>query len=115
MTLITDLFRKLRSPKNMVRSMPKKSSFRVSVEKQHGKGAKTLFKFAGQPIYHIYSSLGSQLSYKKSLLVICKIPNLFPNTLSADGKFSLLDRDNLTQRIQIELSQKETTFFQFFF
>ena len=26
-----------------------------------------------------------QLSYKKSLLVICKISRLFPNTLSADG------------------------------
>ena len=33
--------------------MPKKSFFRVSVEKQHGKGAKILFKFKGQPIYHI--------------------------------------------------------------
>ena len=37
MTLITDVFRKLQTPKNMLRSMPKKSHFRVSVEKQHGK------------------------------------------------------------------------------
>ena len=53
MTLITDLFRKLRTPKNMVRSMLKNSSFRVCVEKQHGKGAQTLLKFEGQPLYHI--------------------------------------------------------------
>ena len=84
--------------------MAKNSLFRRSVEKQHGKCPQTLFKFERQNLYHIYSSLGSQLSYKKSLLVICKISNLFPNTLSADGKFSHLDRENLAQRIQMELS-----------
>ena len=39
---------------------------------------------------------------------------MFPNTLSADGKYSLLDRDNLTQRIQMELSRKQKTFSEFF-
>ena len=36
------------------------------------------------------------------------------NTLTADDKYSLLNRDNLTQPIQIVLSQKEKTFSQFF-
>ena len=54
MTLIADVFPKLQTPKNMVRSMPKKSLFRVSVEKQHGKGVQTLFTFEGQHLYHIY-------------------------------------------------------------
>ena len=54
MTLIADVFRKLRTPENMVRLIPKKSLFRVSVEKQHGECPKTLFKFEGQPLYHIY-------------------------------------------------------------
>ena len=114
MTLIADVFLKLRTPKNMVRSMPKKSHFRGSVEKKHGKCAQTLFKFEVQLIYHIYWSLRRQLSYKKFLLVICKMSSLFSNTLSADGKYSLLDRHNLTQWIQIQLSQKEKTFSQFF-
>ena len=114
MTLITDLFRELRTPKNMVRSMPKKSRVRVSVEKQHGECPQTLFIFGGQPLSHIYWSLGSQLSYKKSLLVICKISNLFPNTLCSDGKYSLLDRGNLKQRIQMELSRKQKPFSSFF-
>ena len=48
------------------------------------------------------------------MLVICKISRLFPNTLSADGKYSLLNRDNLTQPIQMQLSQKEKTFSNFF-
>ena len=44
----------------------------------------------GTPLYHISRSLGGQLSYKKSLLGICKISKLFPNTLSSDAKYSLL-------------------------
>ena len=55
-----------------------------------------------------------QLNFKKSLLVICKIWRLFPNTLSADGKYSLLNRDNLTQPIQMQLSRKQKTFSEFF-
>ena len=113
-TLIADVFPKLRTPKNMVRSMPKKSRFRASVEKQSGKCAQILFKFDGHLVYHIYWSLGRQLSYKKSLLVIWKILKLFPNTLSANGKYSLLDRDNLTQRIQMLLSRKQKALPEFF-
>ena len=32
------------------------------------------------------------------------------NTLTANDKYTLLNRDNLTQPIQIHLSQKEKTF-----
>ena len=46
--------------------------------------------------------------------MICKISRLFPNTLSADGKYPLLNRDNLTQPIQMQVSRKQKTFSQFF-
>ena len=46
------------------------------------------------------------------MLVLCKILRLFVNTLTDDGKDSLLYRDNLTQQIQILLSQKQKTFSQ---
>ena len=49
-----DVFPKLRTLKNMVRSMPKKSRFRGSVEKPHGKCALKLFKFEVMLLYHIY-------------------------------------------------------------
>ena len=114
MSLIADIFPKLRTQKNLVRSMPKKSRFKGSFKKQHGKCAQTLFKFAWQNLYHIYWSLWRQLTFKKFLLVICKISRLFPNTLSADGKYSLLNRDKLTQPIQMQLSRKQKTFSQFF-
>ena len=50
-----------------------------------------------------------------SLLVIYKILRLFLNALTADDKHYLLTRDNLTQPIQMILSQKQKTFSPFFF
>ena len=113
MTLIAVVFTKLRTPENLVIFMPKMSSFKGSFGKQHGKCAQTLLKFAWQHLYHIYWSLWRQLTCKKSLLVTCKISRLFPNILSADGKYSLLNRHNLTQSIQMQLSRKQKTFSDF--
>ena len=48
------------------------------------------------------------------MLVVCKISKLFPNTLSADGKYSLLNWENLKQPIPMQLSQKEETLAEFF-
>ena len=47
--------------------------------------------------------------------MICKISRLFPKTLSADGKYSVLNRDNLTQPIQMQLSKKQKKFAQIFY
>ena len=114
MTLIAEVFPKLRTPKSKVRSMSIKFRFKGSFKKQRSKSAQTLFKFAWQNLYHIYWLLWRQLTFKKFLLVICKISRLFPNTLSADGKYPLLNRDDLTQPIQVQLSRKEKTFSEFF-
>ena len=46
--------------------------------------------------------------------MICKISKLFPNIVGADGKYSLVERDNLTQRIKMQLPRKQKTFSQFF-
>ena len=47
------------------------------------------------------------------MLVLCNILGLFLNTLNDDDKYSLLYGDNLTQPIQILLSQKQKTFSEF--
>ena len=47
------------------------------------------------------------------MLVLCKFLRLLVKTLTDDEKYSLLYRDNLTQQIQILLSQKPKTFSQF--
>ena len=47
------------------------------------------------------------------MLGLSKILGLFVNTLTDDGKYSLLYRDNLMEQIQILLSQKQKTFPKF--
>ena len=54
MTLIADLFMKLRTPKNVARYMSKKSRFKGPFDMQHGKRVKTLFRCKRQ---HRYSYL----------------------------------------------------------
>ena len=39
---------------------------------------------------------------------------MFVNTLTADDKYFVLNRDNLTAPIRMQFSQKETAFSQFF-
>ena len=53
MTLIADLFPKLRNPKNVVRYMSKKSRFKVPFEGNYGKRVQTLFPSEPQHRYHI--------------------------------------------------------------
>ena len=48
------------------------------------------------------------------MLVLWKFLRLLVKTLTDDEKYSLLYRENLTQPIQILLSQKEKTFSEFF-
>ena len=54
--------------------------------------------------------MGRQFNCKKSLLVICKILRLFVNTFSAVDKYSLRNREELTQPVQVKLSQKQKSF-----
>ena len=66
--------------------MSKKSRFRGPFEKQHGKRAQTLLKYASHHFYHIHWSLPSQLSWKNSLLLTCQILGLLVNILAGDEK-----------------------------
>ena len=53
MTLIADLFPKLRTPKNVVRYMSKKSRFKGPFDRQHGKRVQTLLRSEPHHRYHI--------------------------------------------------------------
>ena len=53
MTLIADLFLKLRTPENVVRYMSKKSRFKGSFDRQHGKQVQKLLQSELQHRYHI--------------------------------------------------------------
>ena len=95
--------------------MSKKSSFRGPFDKYYGKLAKTLSKSERQHPYFIYWSLWRQFRLKKPLRVICKILGLFVNPLTADDKYCLLNRGNLLQHFQTQISQKGKIFSEFFF
>ena len=112
MALIADVFPKIRIPKKVVRQCLKS---RVSEDPStsnmiHG----IKLKSERDHFSHVYWSLWRQLSLEKSLLVIGKISALLFNTLTAGHNYSLLNRDNLTQRTQMQLSPKGKTFCQFF-
>ena len=55
------------------------------------------------------------MRWKESLLVIYKIVSLFVNALNSNDKHYLLNRDNLRQPIQMQLSQKQNFFSRFSF
>ena len=54
MTLIPDLFLKLRIPENVAIYMSKKSRLKGPFDRQHGKLVQTLFRSGQQHCYHIY-------------------------------------------------------------
>ena len=86
---------------NVVRWMSKISRFRIPFDTQHRKRAEALWKSASQHLYHNHWSLPTQYTWKKSLLLTCQILGLLVNTLAADEKYPVLNRDNLTIPIQM--------------
>ena len=113
LTLIANVFRKLRTRKDWLRSVSKKDRLTVPFDKQHFSCAQTHFKSSHRHLYHSYISTIRILSFKKSLLVICKMLWLFVNTFTANEKYSPLYGDNFTQPIQMKLSHKQKTFSEF--
>ena len=87
--------------------MSKKYRFWRPLDEQHVKGPQTLLKSEEQNLKHIYWWLWRQLSWKKYLLVICKVLRLFVNALTADDKYSILKRDNFMQPTQRQLSLRK--------
>ena len=47
--------------------------------------------------------------------MICKTLGLFVNPLAVDDKYYLLNRGNLLQHFEVEVSQKQKVFSEFFF
>ena len=94
--------------------MSKKFHFREPLDNHHGKRDEVLLKSASQHLYQIHWSLPGQFSWKKSLLLTCQILGLLVNILAADEKYPVLNRENWTTPIQMQLSQKQKTLSEFF-
>ena len=92
--------------------MSKKSRFSRLFYKQHGKRAQARPKSATLHFYHIHWSLSTQLTLKTSLLFTYQMVGLLVNTLAPDKKYPVLNRDNFTIPIQMQLCRKN--FFLYF-
>ena len=90
--------------------MTKKSRFRGPLDKQHVKRAEALLKSTSQHYYDIHWSLPIQLSWRKSLLLTGQILGLFVTALAVKEKYPVLNRDNSTIPIQMQISQEEEKF-----
>ena len=87
--------------------------FQTPFDKTRDKRDHALLEFELHHLYHIYWFLWRQLSWKKSLLVMCKVLRMFVNILTADHKYFLANRDIWRKPIQRQLFQNWKTFFQF--
>ena len=65
------------------------------------------------PLQNLLNTL-KVVAFEKVSFLIQKILRLSVNPLTAHDKHYLLNRENLTQRIQIQLSQKQKYFSHFF-
>ena len=105
---------------NKVRYMSKNCRIRTPLNKQHLKYVRKLVKSASWHTYHIHGPLASKLCSKKSPFLTWQILGLLVNTLAGNEKYHVLNRDNLRIPIKIkipiniQLSEKEKTFSQFF-
>ena len=77
-------------------------------------GPNTVAIWTTAPLPYLLITVNMIQLKKKSLFVLCKILRLFVNTFTSDDNYSVLNRVNLTQPIQTLLSQKQSTFSEFF-
>ena len=114
MLVMTNVFVKLKTAKDVVGQMSKEPCFRTLFDIQYVKGSQRLVKSAWEQFYHVVSPLWGKLIWKTSFLVICKILGVLVNTFTANDKYPLRNYENLSLSIQMQLSEKWNTFSQFF-
>ena len=101
---IANAFRKLQTAKDLIRPLSKKHRFRTSFDSWHVKGMQTLVKSPWELFYNIFSLLWGEMIGKISPLLKFQIIGVFVNTLSRNYKYPVLDCENFTFPIQMQLS-----------
>ena len=114
MIVIANVFAKLLTVKNLLRALSKRCRFRTRFDSQHVKASQVLPKSPWEHFYTLVSSFSGKLIWKMSPLVLGEIFGVFVNTLTADGKYPDQDCQNFLLDIQIQLTEKRKTFFEFF-
>ena len=113
-SLLVSVFPKLLTQKEVVTWMSKTPRSRTPFRNQRVQEFQTLSKSARHYHYTIVPWIWDKLSWKKCRLVIFEILRLFVNTLTTDDKYSSRNIQNLTQQLQMAISQKQKTFYRIF-
>ena len=114
MIVIANLFPKLQTVKNLVRTLPKKSRFRTRFESQHVKASQILTKSPWEPFYPVFFIILRAVELENVPLELDEILGVFVNTLSADDKYPVQDCQNLPLPIPMQFSEKRKTFSECF-
>ena len=114
MIIIANVFQKLKSARIFLRALSKKPRFRTRFEGQHVKASQMLAKSQWERFDHVFLSFWGKLIWKISPLALGEILGVFVSTLTADGKYPVWDCENLPLPIQMQLSEKQKSFFHCF-
>ena len=105
-SLLVSFFPKLLTRKEVVTLMSKTPRSRTPFRNQRVHEFQRLSKQAPNHDYPIVPWIWDKLSWKKCRLVKFEILRLFVNTLTTDDKYSSRNIQNLTQQLQMAISQK---------
>ena len=114
MMFIANVFPKLQTVKNLVRPLSEKRRFRTRFEKEFGRASQIHAKSPWRALFHVFLSLSGKLIWKMCPLVLGEISGVFVNTFTSDANYSVQGYENLQLPIQMQLSERQKTFPQFF-
>ena len=113
MIVIANVFRKLQTVKNLVRTLSKERCCRTHIASQHVKASQILAKSPWETFYYVFSAFSGKVIGKMSLLVLAEILGESFNTLTGDGKYFVQHCVNLPVPIQMLLSKNQKLFLNF--
>ena len=114
MIVIANVFPKLQTLKIFVRKLSQEHRFRTGFGIQQVKESELLAKSLRERFYHVLLSFSWKLISSMSPLVLGDILRVFVKTLTGDGMYPVQCCENLQLPIQMQLSDEQKNFSQFF-
>ena len=114
MIVIANVFPKLQTLKIFVRKLSQEHRFRTGFGSQHVKASQLLPKSPRKRFCHALLSFSGKLIWNMSPLVLGEMLGMFLNILTDDGMYPVQGCENLQLPIQMQLSDKQNNFSQFF-
>ena len=112
--VIANVFPKLQTLKIFVRKLSQQHRFRTGFASQYVKASQLLAKSPRECFCHVPLSFSGELIWNIPPLVLGEILGMFVNTLTADGMYPVQGCENFQLAIQMQLSEKQKNFSQFF-